>query len=311
MAKKYYWLKLMKDFFQQPKIKKLRRVAGGDTYTVIYLKLQLLSLENGGKLYFEGVEDTFVEEIALTIDEDEDNVRFTLMYLKRQGLIEEVDENEFAMPEAMACIGSEAASTERSRRCRERKRQAALPPAPEERKALQCNADATESNASETKCNTDIDIEIDKDIDKDIEKEKEEAQSASAGKPAASPSSSRKSGKRTKADTDAILQRYTTDEKVLGLLRDWLKVRKAKRAPETEKALTLNLDKLESLSCESGLTIPAYLEAVIARGWAAFYPIREGIQQGQRPAARRQDERSRIKSEAEHAQGGHASGIGW
>lgn len=299
MAKKYYWLKLMKDFFQQPKIKKLRRVAGGDTYTVIYLKLQLLSLENGGKLYFEGIEDTFVEEIALTIDEDEDNVRFTLMYLEKQGLIEKVDENEFAMPEAMVRIGSEVASAERVRRLRERRKQAALPPAQERPKALHCNDGVTT-------CNTDIDIEI----DKDIEKEKE-AQSASAGKPAASPSSSRKSGKKTKADTDAILLRYTTDEKTLGLLRDWLKVRKAKRAPETEKALTLNLDKLESLSCESGLTISAYLEAVIARGWAAFYPIRDGIQQGQRPAARQQDERSRIKSEAEHAQGGHASGFGW
>lgn len=298
MAKKYYWLKLMKDFFQQPKIKKLRRVAGGDTYTVIYLKLQLLSLENGGKLYFEGVEETFVEEVALTIDEDEENVRFTLMYLERQGLIEKVDENEFVMPEAMARIGSEAASAERVRRLRERRKQAALPPAKEAPKALQCNADVTE-------CNTDIEIDIE--IDKEIEKE---AQSASAGKPAPSPSP-KKSGKKAKADTDAILQRYTTDEKTLDLLRDWLKVRKAKRAPETEKALTLNLDKLESLSCESGMSIPAYLEAVIARGWAAFYPIREGIQQGQRQAARQQDERSRIKTEAEHAQGGHASGFGW
>ena len=45
-AKKYYWLKLMKDFFTQPKIKKLRKIAGGDTYTIIYLKLQLLSIHS-------------------------------------------------------------------------------------------------------------------------------------------------------------------------------------------------------------------------------------------------------------------------
>ena len=43
--KRYYWLKLKDDFFRQPKIKKLRQIAGGDTYTVIYLKLQLLSLQ--------------------------------------------------------------------------------------------------------------------------------------------------------------------------------------------------------------------------------------------------------------------------
>lgn len=304
MAKKYYWLKLMKDFFQQPKIKKLRRVAGGDTYTVIYLKLQLLSLENGGKLYFEGVEDTFVEEIALTIDEDEENVRFTLMYLEKQGLIEKIDENEFAMPEAMARMGSETGAAERMRRMRERKKEV-LPPA-ESAPAL---PDASQCDAIVTACDDTVTIEKEIDIEK-RDREEKEAQSASAGKPASSPSP-KKSGRKTKADTDAILQRYTTDEKTLELLRDWLKVRKAKRAPETEKALTLNLDKLESLSCESGMSIPDYLEAVIARGWAAFYPIREGIQQGQRQAARQQDERSRIKTEAEHAQGGHASGFGW
>lgn len=158
MAKKYYWLKLMKDFFQQPKIKKLRRVAGGDTYTVIYLKLQLLSLENGGKLYFEGVEETFVEEIALTIDEDEDNVRFTLMYLEQQGLLEKIEDNEYAMPETMARIGSESESAERVRQYRERQRQAeALPPAPDNPPALHCN------NNVRT-CNTDIYIESDSDL---------------------------------------------------------------------------------------------------------------------------------------------------
>lgn len=177
MAKKYYWLKLMKDFFQQPKIKKLRRVAGGDTYTVIYLKLQLLSLENGGKLYFEGVEETFVEEIALTIDEDEENVRFTLMYLEQQGLLEKIEENEYAMPETMARIGSESESAERVRQYRERQKRAeALPPAPDNPPSLQCN------NNVRT-CNTEI--EIDKDLEEDIEtetrgrgKEKDREQSA-------------------------------------------------------------------------------------------------------------------------------------
>lgn len=306
MAKKYYWLKLMKDFFQQPKIKKLRRVAGGDTYTVIYLKLQLLSLENGGKLYFEGIEDTFVEEIALTIDEDEDNVRFTLMYLKQQGLIEEVDEREYIMPEAVDRIGSETGAAERMRRLRERKKEAL--PTSEDVPAL---PDASQCDAPVTASYKNVTIEKEKDIDIDIEIEKEiekEAQSASAGKPAPSPST-KKSSKGIKAETETILRKYARNEETLELLRDWIKVRKAKRAPETEKALTLNLDRLDELSCESGMSVTAYLEAVIARGWAAFYAIRDG-QQGQRPGNRQQDG-GRDKREAEHAQGAHASGFGW
>ena len=46
MAKKYFWLKLKDNFFKQKSIKKLRKMAGGDTFTIIYLKMQLLSLTN-------------------------------------------------------------------------------------------------------------------------------------------------------------------------------------------------------------------------------------------------------------------------
>ena len=65
--KKYYWLKLKNDFFRQKEIKKLRQIAGGDTYVIIYLKMQLLSLQNNGRLFFEGYEDTFANELALEL----------------------------------------------------------------------------------------------------------------------------------------------------------------------------------------------------------------------------------------------------
>lgn len=110
-------------------------------------------------------------------------------------------------------------------------------------------------------------------------------------------------GKKTGIDTEAIFRRYTQDEKVLSLLRDWLEVRKAKHATATERALTLNLDKLPRLAHDSGMTQTEYLEAVIARGWAAFFPINNwGKPTPARPI---------VKTEADHAAGGHASGFGW
>ena len=142
MAKKYFWLKLKNDFFTQPKIKKLRRIAGGDTYTIIYLKMQLLSLKNDGRLFYEGIEDDFPEEIALTIDEDSENVRVTVQYLLSQGFIENCSESEYVMTETQNLIGSETDSARRVRKSRERK-------------ALQCNTDVTN-------CNTEKEIEIEK-----------------------------------------------------------------------------------------------------------------------------------------------------
>ena len=123
MAKKFYWLKLNEDFFRQPRIKKLRRIAGGDTYTIIYLKMQLLSLENEGKLYFEGIEETFAEELALIIDEDPENVKVTLLFLFDQGLIEECDGNEYLMIETAQSIDGESDSAARVRKHRLKSKQ--------------------------------------------------------------------------------------------------------------------------------------------------------------------------------------------
>lgn len=122
MAKKYVWLKLKEDFFQQRTIKKLRKIAGGDTYTIIYLKLQLLSLTDEGKLFYEGIEDTFAEEMALAIDEEVENVKITLMFLEKNGLLERVDADEYTLLEVINSIGSESAAAERMRKMREAKK---------------------------------------------------------------------------------------------------------------------------------------------------------------------------------------------
>ena len=55
--KRYYWFKMEQSFFEQKEIKYLRRLPGGDTYTIIYLKLILKSLENDGKIYYENIGD--------------------------------------------------------------------------------------------------------------------------------------------------------------------------------------------------------------------------------------------------------------
>lgn len=123
MAKKYIWLKLQKDFFKRKEIKKLRKLAGGAVYTIIYLEMQLLSLENDGKLYFEGVEDNFIDEMALTLDESVEDVQMTMLFLQKHGLIEIGQEtDEYILPDVVENIGSETASAERVRKHRQKKK---------------------------------------------------------------------------------------------------------------------------------------------------------------------------------------------
>lgn len=156
MMKKFYWLKLKNDFFSDKAIKKLRRIAGGDTYTIIYLKMQLLSLANEGKLYYEGVEDAFYKELALDLDEEEENVHATIIFLESVGLIEKMNDEEYLLTAVPFLIGKESESAERVRRFREKNNT----------KTLQCNGDVTE-------CNENVTIEKEKEIDIEIEKEKE------------------------------------------------------------------------------------------------------------------------------------------
>ena len=154
--KRYFWLKLHKDFFQRKEIKRLRKIAGGDTYTIIYLKMLLRSIMSDGKLYFDGLEDDFASELALDLDEKEENVQITIQYLLKSGLLEMCSDEEYYLPDTKDSTGCETAVASRVRKHRERK------------KALQCNTDVTQVKQL---CNGEIEkeLEIDKEIDKEID----------------------------------------------------------------------------------------------------------------------------------------------
>lgn len=119
--KRYYWLKLKEDVFSSKRIKKLRKLAGGDTYFIIYLKLQLASLKTEGILTWTGLEDDMASELALEIDEEPENVEVVLRYLLSCGLAECPDAQTLFLPWVVANTGSETGAAERMRRSRENK----------------------------------------------------------------------------------------------------------------------------------------------------------------------------------------------
>ena len=149
--KRYYWIQLAQDFFKSKEMKLLRKIAGGDTHTIIYLKMMLISLEDGGHIYYDGLADNLAEEIALVIDENVEDIKITLIFLESKGLLTRRNDRDYFLEQVPEMVGSETASTRRSRKHRELR-------------GLHCNTIATT-------CNGDIDIEKDIDIDTEIEKE--------------------------------------------------------------------------------------------------------------------------------------------
>ena len=160
-VKRYFWLKLGKDFFNQKEIKLLRKIAGGDTYTIIYLKILLLSLENDGKVYFDGVATSFAEEIALEIDEDAENVGVCMKFLEQKGLLVYESEDEMDLTALPEMIGSESESARRMRKHRQNK-------------VLQEKTSHCDTLPSQ--CDKNVTTEKEKEIEKELEIEKDQEQ---------------------------------------------------------------------------------------------------------------------------------------
>ena len=148
--KRYYWIQLAQDFFKSKEMKLLRKIAGGDTHTIIYLKMMLISLEDGGHIYYDGLADNLAEEIALVIDENIEDIKITLIFLESKGLLTRNSDRDYFLEQVPEMVGSETASARRVRKFRENQL------------ALQCNDDVTKRNG-------DIDIDIDTDIEKDVD----------------------------------------------------------------------------------------------------------------------------------------------
>lgn len=149
--KRYYWIQLAQDFFKSKEMKLLRKIAGGDTHTIIYLKMMLISLEDGGHIYYDGLADNLAEEIALMIDENVEDIKITLLFLESKGLLTRKSDRDYFLEQVPEMVGSETASARRVRKFRENQL------------ALQCNNDETKRNGDIEK---DVDTEIEKDVDK-------------------------------------------------------------------------------------------------------------------------------------------------
>ena len=80
--KRYYWIKQKEEFFTDKRIKRLRRISGEDTYTIIYLKLLLLSLKDDGK------------ETVAAIDQEDVEIDFSKVQI--EDIYEDVDFDTFS-----------------------------------------------------------------------------------------------------------------------------------------------------------------------------------------------------------------------
>lgn len=83
--------------------------------------------------------------------------------------------------------------------------------------------------------------------------------------------------KNKKKGFDLIISEYTSNEKLKTALIDFIEFRKAIKAPLTDKALTLSLNKLDKLANSDDDLKISIINQSIERGWRGLFEVKETV----------------------------------
>lgn len=152
--RKYYWLKLHKDFFKRHDIRIIESMPNGKDYVLFYLKLLVESIDHDGQLRFSDTIPYNEQMLSTVTDTNIDIVRSAMNVFGDLKMIDVLEDSTIFMAEVERLLGCETSVAERVRKHRVNQIM------------LHCNADVTHMKRN---CNTEIEIE--KDIDTEIEKD--------------------------------------------------------------------------------------------------------------------------------------------
>lgn len=152
-AKKFYWLKLKRDFFKRHDIRIIEAMPNGKDYILFYLKLLLESIDHEGELRFSDAIPYNDQMLSVITNTNIDIVRSAMKLFVELKLVEIKSDETIYMEEVSKMIGSETKWAEKKRVQRQK-----------------------EDNVPKLspKCPT----EIEKEIEKETEQEKEIEESA-------------------------------------------------------------------------------------------------------------------------------------
>lgn len=120
MAKKYYWLKLHKDFFKRHDIKIVESMENGKDYILFYMKLLLESVDHDGYLRFSDTIPYNDKMLATITDTNIDIVRSAIKVFRELKLLEIMDDETIYLIQTKTMLGVETEWAERKRLYREK-----------------------------------------------------------------------------------------------------------------------------------------------------------------------------------------------
>ena len=242
--KKYYWLKLPRNFFGKHYIKILRAKENGELLVLFYMWMLTEAIDHEGRLrYSEDIpydEEMLAEASGFALHIVTQALQ---QFTKLQLVITESDGTLF-MPKSIEMIGSESASAQRVREYRERKNSKEKKPE---------TVENTESNDNVTKCNSDVQkSNIEKELEKELEKE------------------NKKGGKRetTQSIFERLLPEYTISDVMADKLREWFKYKTERKDGYKEQGMKSLLKQVANkVSVYGDTAVCNLIDECMSNGW--------------------------------------------
>ncbi len=119
-VKKYYWLKLHKDFFKRHDIRIVEDMDNGKDYILFYMKLLLESIDHDGQLRFSETIPYNEKMLATITNTNIDIVRSAINVFKMLKLMEIMDDQTIYMTQTNLMLGTETEWAVKKREYRER-----------------------------------------------------------------------------------------------------------------------------------------------------------------------------------------------
>lgn len=114
-TKKYYWLKLKRDFFKRHDIRIIEEMPNGKDYILFYLKLLLESIDHEGSLRFSDTIPYNEQMLSVVTNTNIDIVRSAMKLFIELNMMSVCDDQTIYMTEVDKLIGSETKWAEKKR----------------------------------------------------------------------------------------------------------------------------------------------------------------------------------------------------
>ena len=274
-GKKFYWIKLRKDFMTGDIVDFLMSQKNGSQYVVLYQMLCLMCINTDGMMSRK------IGEVMIPFDVDKiqrdckyfsrDTVTIALGLFKKLGLIYEQNEGSLAISGFEDLIGSETDFARQKRMQRQIEKKDGL--------FLDDRADRHVDTSLDTNADNRMDTPMDnvhddvqrssiqrkslekesRDRDKNLDTEKDK---------------SKKEGAKAPKKKDAEVY-YPNDEKLDQAFADYVEMRKKIKKPMTERAISLAMSKLHELSGGDNENAIRILEQSIMNSWLGLFPLQK------------------------------------